>query len=129
MRASAEASKRVMQERAREPGIIGTVADLLHRRKKYETAIEVALGGSIQNIVTKDEDTARRMIEILKREKAGRATFLPLSGIRKGKTLDDTSVLKEAGVIGTADTLVKTAEGCGRCGGIPSGTDRDRGYL
>ena len=73
--------KRVMQERSREQGIIGTVADLISTEKKYETAIEVALGGSIQNIVTKDEDTARRMIEILKREKAGRATFLPLSGI------------------------------------------------
>ena len=104
--------RRVMQEREREPGIIGTVADLLKTEKKYETAIEVALGGSIQNIVTKDEDTARRMIDILKREKAGRATFLPLSGIRKGGGSIDSRLLNEPGVVGTADTLVRTAEGC-----------------
>ena len=105
--------KRVMQERSREQGIIGTVADLISTEKKYETAIEVALGGSIQNIVTKDEDTARRMIEILKREKAGRATFLPLSGIRNAGSLAGHKVLQEQGVIGTADSLVKSAEGCG----------------
>ena len=104
--------KRVMQEREREPGIIGTVADLLKTEKKYETAIEVALGGSIQNIVTKDEETARRLIEILKREKAGRATFLPLSGIRAGGASIDQKILGQDGVIGTADTLVRTAEGC-----------------
>ena len=104
--------KRVMQEREREPGIIGTVADLLKTEKKYETAIEVALGGSIQNIVTKDEETARRLIEILKREKAGRATFLPLSGIRAGGASIDQKLLSQAGVIGTADTLVRTADGC-----------------
>ncbi len=105
--------KRVMQERTREQGIIGTVADLISTEKKYETAIEVALGGSIQNIVTKDEDTARRMIEILKREKAGRATFLPLSGIRNARSLAGHKVLGEAGVIGTADSLVRPAAGCG----------------
>ena len=104
--------KRVMQERSRETGIIGTVADLISTEKKYETAIEVALGGSIQNIVTKDEETARRLIEILKREKAGRATFLPLSSIRNNKSLAGHKVLDEEGVIGTADSLVKTAEGC-----------------
>ena len=104
--------RRVMQEREREPGIIGTVADLIKTEKKYETAIEVALGGSIQNIVTKDESTARRMIEILKREKAGRATFLPLSGIRPGGAAPDRRLLAEPGVIGTADSLVRTADGC-----------------
>ena len=104
--------RRVMKEKQREPGIIGSVADLLTTDKKYETAIEVALGGSIQNIVTRDEDTARRMIEILKRERAGRATFLPLSGIRNARTLSGSAVLREPGVIGTADTLVTAAEGC-----------------
>ncbi len=104
--------KRVMQERSREQGIIGTVADLISTDKKYETAIEVALGGSIQNIVTKEEDTARRMIEILKREKAGRATFLPLSGIRNARSLAGHKVLGEEGVIGTADSLVRPAAGC-----------------
>lgn len=105
--------RRIMQERTREEGIIGTVADLLSTDKKYETAIEVALGGSIQNIVTKDEETARRMIEILKKERAGRATFLPLSGIRNSRPLENDRVLYEDGVIGTADSLVKAAKGCG----------------
>ena len=104
--------RRVMQEKAHEPGIVGSVAELLTTGKEYETAIEVALGGSIQNVVTKDEKTARRMIEILKRERAGRATFLPLSEIRGTAGLKDSRLLKEAGVIGTADTLVKTADGC-----------------
>lgn len=104
--------KRVMQERSREPGIVGTVADLLSTGKQYETAIEVALGGSIQNIVTKEEATARRLIEILKRERAGRATFLPLSGIRNTKPLSGSRLLQEPGVLGTADTLVQAAEGC-----------------
>ena len=104
--------KRVMQERSRETGIVGTVADLISTDKKYETAIEVALGGSIQNIVTKDEDTARRMITILKREKAGRATFLPLSAIRNSRSLAGHKILGEEGVIGTADSLVRPAAGC-----------------
>ena len=104
--------KRVMQERSREIGIVGTVADLISTDKKYETAIEVALGGSIQNIVTKDEDTARRMITILKREKAGRATFLPLSAIRNSRSLAGHKILGEEGVIGTADSLVRPAAGC-----------------
>ncbi len=104
--------RRVMQEKSREPGIIGSVAELLTTDKQYETAIEVALGGSIQNIVTRDEKTARRLIEILKRERAGRATFLPLSGIRGSSGLRDTGVLREPGVIGTADTLVRASQGC-----------------
>ncbi|MDO5131397.1 MAG: chromosome segregation protein SMC [Eubacteriales bacterium] len=104
--------RRVMQEKQREPGIVGSVAELLTTDRRYETAIEVALGGQLQNIVTRDEETARRLIEILKREKAGRATFLPLSAIRNAGTLAGNRVLGEPGVIGTADTLVRAAEGC-----------------
>ena len=104
--------RRVMQEKKRDPGLIGSVAELLGTEKKYETAIEAALGGQLQNIVTRDEQTARRLIEILKREKAGRATFLPLTSIKGAKTLAGNQVLREQGVIGTADTLVTAADGC-----------------
>ena len=100
--------KRVMELKGKEPGIIGVVADIIKTDKKYETAIEVALGGSIQNIVTTDEETAKRAISFLKETRSGRATFLPLSGIENPRGLSDDSCLRERGVIGTADTLVET---------------------
>ena len=96
-----------MQNRSVEKGVIGVVADLLKTDKKYETAIEVALGGNIQNIVTEDAETARRMIELLKREKAGRATFLPLNDLGRAQEFKNTKVLQEPGVIGLADSLVR----------------------
>ena len=99
--------RKVMQNRSAEKGVIGVVADLLKTDKKYETAIEVALGGNIQNIVTKDAETARRMIELLKREKAGRATFLPLNDLGRAQEFKNTKVLQEPGVIGLADSLVR----------------------
>lgn len=101
--------KRVMEYKDREPGLVGVVADLIKTEPKYENAIEVALGGSIQNIVTEDEATARRMIDMLKREKAGRATFLPLTSIGNSQTFNMMGALKERGVIGLADTLVRVA--------------------
>ena len=58
--------RRVMECKNKEPGILGVVADLIKVEKQYETAIETALGGSIQNIVAEDEDTAKRMISYLK---------------------------------------------------------------
>ena len=74
--------RRVMEQKSREPGILGVVADLIRVDKRYETAVETALGGNIQNIVTKDEETAKRMISFLKQHKFGRATFLPLTSVR-----------------------------------------------
>ena len=55
--------RKVMEQKDRNPGIHGVVADLLQAEKKYETAIETALGGSIQNIVTDNEATAKYLIE------------------------------------------------------------------
>lgn len=101
--------KKVMEQKVREPGLIGVVADLVKTEPRYETAIETALGGSIQNIVTNDEDTAKRMIGLLKREKAGRATFLPLTAVRSSQGFNMMGALKERGVVGLADTLVRTA--------------------
>ena len=100
--------KRVMERKEQEPGLIGVVADLIKTEPAYETAIEIALGGSIQNIVTADEDTARRMIDMLKREKAGRATFLPLDSLEDRQKFTAQGALGEPGVIGLADSLVRT---------------------
>ena len=100
--------RRVMEQKSRVPGLIGVVADLIKTDKKYETAIETALGGAIQNIVTKDEKTAKEMIGFLKKNRYGRATFLPLSAISAKGGLPMTQLLKEEGVIQSADRLVHT---------------------
>jgi len=98
--------RRVMEQKNREPGIKGVVADIIHVQKDYEVAIETALGGSIQNIVTDNEQTAKRMIGFLKKNRFGRATFLPLSNISGRDGLNQRDVLSEPGVVGTANTLV-----------------------
>lgn len=102
--------RRVMEQKDKHPGIVGVVADIIKTDKQYETAIETALGGSIQNIVTEDENTAKLMITFLKQNKAGRATFLPLTSIKGAQTFQRQEVLKEQGVIGLADSLVQTEE-------------------
>lgn len=99
--------KRVMECKEEEKGIIGVVADIIKVDKKYETAIETALGGNIQNIVTEDEETAKRMIGFLKKHKGGRATFLPLTSITKPQEFKNAEALKEKGVVGMADELVQ----------------------
>ncbi len=100
--------KRVMEQKDKNPGIIGVVADIITADKKYEIAIETALGGNIQNIVTDDEETAKKMIGFLKRERAGRATFLPLTSIKNPQEFKTPEVLKEEGVLGLADELCNT---------------------
>ncbi len=98
--------KKVMECKDREKGIIGVVADIIKVDKKYETAIETALGGNIQNIVTDDEETAKKMIAFLKQTKGGRATFLPLTSITRPQEFKNPEALTEKGVIGMADALV-----------------------
>lgn len=100
--------KKVMEQKRQYQGIAGVVADLIHVKKEYETAIETALGGSLQNIVTDTEHTAKKMIEYLKAGRYGRATFLPLDAI-SGSSFRRMEALQEPGVIGLASQLV-TAE-------------------
>ncbi len=100
--------KKVMEQKANVKGIVGVVADIITVEEKYETAIETALGGNIQNIVTDDEETAKKMIRFLKDNKAGRATFLPLTSITKPQEFKNPEALKEPGAIGMADELVHT---------------------
>ena len=100
--------RRVMEQKDRVPGIKGVVADLIQVNKEYEIAIETALGGSIQNIVTDNEQTAKHMIEFLKKNRFGRATFLPLNSINTRSGFTQRDALQEPGVIGLASELVTT---------------------
>ena len=102
--------RKVMELRDNNPGIHGVIADLIRTGKKYETAIETALGGNLQNIVTDNESTAKYLIEYLKRGRYGRATFLPLTTMRPDKPLENPELMREAGVLGRADTLVTCDE-------------------
>lgn len=99
--------RKVMSLREKEPGLLGVVADIIQVDKAYEIAVETALGGSIQNIVTDTEETAKRMIQFLKKNKFGRATFLPLTSMHGSGGIRDAAALKEPGVIGLANTLVR----------------------
>lgn len=67
--------RKIMERKSDYKGIIGVVADIIHVSKEYEIAIETALGGSISNIVTDNEQTAKSMIQFLKKNRFGRATF------------------------------------------------------
>ena len=98
--------RRVMEQKDHVPGIRGVVADIIHVEKNYEIAIETALGGSIQNIVTDNEQTAKEMIEFLKKNRYGRATFLPLNSISQRGEFTQRGALNEPGAIGLASGLV-----------------------
>jgi len=89
-------------------GIHGALAQLINVEKKYETAIEMSLGGVLQNIVTSTEEDAKRAIEFLKKNQIGRATFLPISSV-KGKYFDErilNELKSQKGFIGVASDLV-----------------------
>jgi chromosome segregation protein len=89
-------------------GIHGALAQLITVDKRYETAIEMTLGGALQNIVTTSEQDAKRAIEFLKKNRLGRATFLPISAV-KGRYLEESIVnqLKgQEGFIGVASDLI-----------------------
>lgn len=100
------AIKKIMETRDRIGGIHGVVADIVRASKKYEVAIETALGGRIQNVVIDSENTAKVLIDYLKKNRFGRATFLPLSAMRNN-TFSNTEFLKEKGVVGIASELVE----------------------
>ena len=87
-------------------GTKGVLANLISVDKKYETAIEMCLGQALQNIVTDTEEDAKKLIEHLRKNKLGRASFLPISSI-KGRKLDKISKNNIEGVIGIASDLVK----------------------
>ncbi len=87
-------------------GMNGVLANLISAPKEYETAIEMCLGASLQNIVTETEDDAKKLIEFLRKGNLGRASFLPITAV-KGKKLEKINDKNINGVIGIASDLVK----------------------
>ncbi|MBR0382165.1 MAG: chromosome segregation protein SMC [Eubacterium sp.] len=100
----------IMEQKATHPDIIGVVADIMRLDRKYETAIEIALGGALQNIVTENSRAARDMIRFLKKNRYGRATFLPLTDIRRRNSSLNPMLLEEEGVIDIASRLVQVED-------------------
>ena len=100
--------KSVLQEAGRLGGIVGAVSEKLSFDPHYQTALEIALGASSQNIIVEDEAAATRAIEFLKKNRAGRATFLPLTTIKSRQLPDHhrTTIEKSAGFLGLASSLV-----------------------
>ena len=93
-------------KQGRISGVCGTVAQLISVEAEYSVAVETALGGALQNIVTETEDSAKRGIKLLKEAKAGRATFLPMTSV-KGTRLDDTRLKNEDGFVALGCDIVK----------------------
>mgnify|MGYP004643046681 FL=1 len=101
-----KAVKIVMQESTRSlRGIHGPVSKLIRTDDAYTVAVEIALGSAMQQIVVRDEQSAKAAIQYLKRTDVGRATFLPLSVIR-GKRLEERGIESCAGFVGIASNLV-----------------------
>ena len=100
--------KSVLQEKDRLGGIIGAVSEHLTFDVHYQTALEIALGASSQHIIVEDEKAATKAIDFLKRNRAGRATFLPLTTI-KARTISNQNqdaIASSPGFLGMADELV-----------------------
>ncbi|VJY68363.1 chromosome condensation and segregation SMC protein [Streptococcus pneumoniae] len=100
--------KSVLQEKDRLGGIIGAVSEHLTFDMHYQTALEIALGASSQHIIVEDENAATKAIDLLKRNRAGRATFLPLTTI-KARTIssqNQDAIAVSPGFLGMADELV-----------------------
>ena len=100
--------KSVLQEKDRLGGIIGAVSEHLTFDVHYQTALEIALGASSQHIIVEDENAATKAIDFLKRNRAGRATFLPLTTI-KARTIsiqNQDAIASSPGFLGMADELV-----------------------
>lgn len=90
-------------------GIIGPVSALIRTENRYSTAVEIALGAAIQNIVVQDETAAKRAIALLKERGAGRATFLPLTNIR-ANPIRESDLAARGGYVGLASELVQCEE-------------------
>ena len=88
-------------------GICGVVAETIRVSREYETAIEVALGGALQFIITESDDSARKAIEYLKKTKGGRATFLPLNTIKHSRDVDINKCRNQKGFLGPASEIVE----------------------
>lgn len=102
--------KQVLLQARRQQGsgVHGVVADLIHVPERLERAVDMVLGGALQNIVVDRDEDAKRMIEHLRKNRFGRATFLPISSVR-GRTLNsqERAVLSMPGCVGLASELIE----------------------
>lgn len=87
-------------------GVYGVLANIINAPKEYETALEMCLGAGLQNIVTESEDEAKKLVEHLRKNNLGRASFLPITSV-KGKKIEKVDSKGINGVIGIASDLVK----------------------
>ena len=103
--------KQIMREtkKGNLTGIHGPVSRVIHTPPEYSTAIEIALGAAMQNIVTTDDRDAKNAIAYLKKHDGGRATFLPMSTIR-GRTLMENGLEQCEGFVGIAAALCSCEE-------------------
>lgn len=101
------AVRHIMERRDEFSGVIGVIADLFTSEKEYEIAIETALGGALQNIVTEDEKSARDCVDFLKKNRHGRVTFLPVESVSPKEKFKYPEALDEKGAIGLASDLVE----------------------
>ncbi len=95
----------------KQKGVIGTLGELLQVPKGYELAIETVLGGKLQNIVCEDDATAKSAIELLKKNKAGRLTFLPVKDLKVQPPLSCSKIDNYKGFIGLASDMVGCSGG------------------
>ena len=108
MEGYANAVRRALQYAQNDPNVCGVVAQLMQVPQELEAALDAVMGGSLQNIVTQDDVTAKRLIEYLKRAEAGRATFLPLNTVRAYTlSAEERRVLSMPGCLGVASELVR----------------------
>ena len=100
--------KSVLQEKNHLGGIVGAVSEHLTFDVRYQTALEIALGASSQHIIVEDEQAATKAIDFLKRNRSGRATFLPLTTIkaRSISSQNQDVIASSPGFLGMADELV-----------------------
>lgn len=99
--------KNILNKDREITGIIGVVADLIDVEKKYELAIETALGAKLQNVVTEDDSVARKAVKYLKSSSGGRATFLPLNMVKGRKTtVEKLHIDNMEGYLGVASDII-----------------------
>lgn len=104
----ASAVKMALRSAENNPSVHGVVADIIEVPRAYETAIEMILGGALQNIVTEDEETAKALIDYLRTNRLGRTTFLPISAIRsRVLTQQERQLVQGKAIHGVASDLVK----------------------
>ena len=110
MEGYAQSVRRALSYAQDDPSVRGVVARLMQVPKELETAIDMVLGGALQNIVTEDEEAAKRLIDYLRNNRLGRATFLPMTSVKsRVLTNEERRLLSMPGCLGVASELVSYA--------------------